>query len=137
MNFHKRLLTFVDKPNECWEWPGAKCNGYGVVGISVNKKPKRFYAYTLAYNWLYGPVPKGLHIDHLCRNRACFNPYHLEAVTQQENIRRGDAGINNRIKTHCAKGHPFDERNTIIAKTSRGTKARRCRTCHNAWRPKK
>ncbi len=129
MNFYERLLTFVDRPDECWDWPGAKCNGYGVAGISVDCKPVRRYTYRLAYELLRGPIPKGLHIDHLCRNRACFNPFHLGAVTQQENIRRGNAGINNRVKTHCKQGHPFDEANTSHRLTPYGTPARCCLAC--------
>ena len=132
MNFFERLRAFLDRPDECWIWEGAKVNGYGVCGRSVNGKPKRFYCHDLTYELWHGPKPAGLHIDHLCRNRACFNPAHLEAVTQQENIRRGHAGFANSAKTHCPKGHPYDAVNTAVRHKKNGGINRICRTCHRA-----
>ena len=80
----------------CLLWTGATTNGYGVV--SVDGRLQR--AHRVAYEQANGPIPAGLHLDHLCRVRACINPDHLEPVTQAENNRRAGAA-----KTTCSKGH--------------------------------
>lgn len=94
--------------------------GYGYRRIG-GRGGRFVYIHRLAYEELIGPIPDGLQIDHLCRNRACYNPAHLEPVTQQENIRRGYWAM----KTHCPRGHAYDVVNTQW----RGNK-RRCATCH-------
>src|ERR1019366_9702648 len=85
------------KEEACWEWMGAKREGYGQVwGGSRHLAPSGRYSYLpisatrYSYERFVGPIPKGLHLDHLCRNRGCVNPEHLEPVTCQENIRRGE-----------------------------------------------
>jgi hypothetical protein len=80
-------------------------------------------AHRLSYEHHVGPIPDGLQIDHTCRNRKCVNPEHLEPVTNAENTTRQDHA--ERRKTHCPKGHPYDEANTYVDPSG----ARRCRAC--------
>ena len=111
----------------CWTWNGYRNDkGYGHVKIDRRWLPVHRYCYEHAV----GPIPTGLQIDHLCRNRACVRPTHMEAVTLVENIRRGLAGVRGgerqRAKTHCPQGHLYNEQNTYVKKSS----YRACRTCH-------
>jgi hypothetical protein len=99
--------------------------GYGVLSTVDGNR----YAHRLAYELLVGPIPEGLHIDHLCRRPECVNPAHLEPVTNVENIRRGNAGLFQASKTHCKQGHPYDEKNTLIRRSG----GRACRECHRIW----
>lgn len=113
----------------CWPWVGAKTNlGYGTT--SVARRTLRVHR--LAYSWLIGPIPPGLHIDHLCRNRACVRPSHLEVVTNKVNVRRG-VGLTaqNAAKTHCIRGHELSPEN-IRSRPDRPER-RECRICHREW----
>lgn len=75
-----------NESDKCWTWKGCRhTDGYG----QVHHKGRVYLAHRLAYQFVRGPIPAGLHIDHLCRNRGCCNPDHLEPVTCAENIRRG------------------------------------------------
>lgn len=113
----------VNPETGCWEWAGH-CNGDGYA-ISLHRGKHR-YAHRASYEAFVGPIPSGLTIDHLCRNRPCVNPKHLEPVTQKVNVLRGDTwGGKNSRKTHCPQGHPYDLLNTIYTKTGR-----LCRECH-------
>ena len=107
----------------CWEWrAGRGTGGYGKFNTGGNRGP-HVSAHRFAYEQLVGPVPKGLVLDHLCRNRICVNPAHLEPVTDRENVLRG-VGITavNAAKTHCPYGHEYD-----VVWRGRRT----CKTCHN------
>jgi hypothetical protein len=84
---------------DCWEWKAAvDTYGYG----SFWRSPAMARAHKVAWELLVGPVPHGLELDHLCRNRRCVNPDHLEPVTHAENARRANAG---RRKPVCLRGH--------------------------------
>lgn len=107
---------------ECWVWTAStKGNGYGEFSLGG----KMLKAHRVSYAWNAGPIPDGLTLDHLCRNRACVNPHHLEPVSMRENTLRGkgpSAACSR--KDRCKHGHPFTEENTWV-----GGQRRRCRTC--------
>lgn len=113
-------------PEDCWPWLGGRCQGYGSVADGSGSS---ITAHRVAYAEMVGEVPPGMVLDHLCRNRLCVNPAHLEPVTNAENILRGESPTaTNKRRTHCPKGHPYDETNTVV----RSSGYRRCATCREA-----
>lgn len=93
----------------CWEWEsGIDRLGYGSFKVSGLKTISK--SHTISYLHFVGDVPDGLELDHLCRNRSCCNPAHLEPVTHRENMRRGNAA-----RTYCPNGHAFTTENTVIS----------------------
>ena len=130
----------LPEPNSgCWLWTGALNRlGYGVVH---SRKRGGKFAHRLAYQVWRGEIPAKFDIDHLCRVRCCINPDHLEAVTHQENVRRGNlsqvSAARAAKRTHCPQGHPYDAANT--GRTKEG--ARTCRACtrarHRDWKARK
>lgn len=118
-----RFWMKVEKTEGCWHWRGAFRRGkYGMFCNQARLLlPHRF-----AYELCVGPIPDGLTIDHLCGNKLCVNPAHLEPVTRGENARRYGLGL-----TACAQGHTYDEANTYRDRYG----YRSCRTCaRNRWR---
>ena len=126
--FQRRFWSYVDASGDCWEWNGGVGSaGYGVFYIGRENGRKRFEgAHRFAWQTLVGPITDGLTIDHLCKNKTCVNPDHMELVTLAENSRRNWMSRANRSKTHCKHGHPFSEENTRID-TETGHRA--CWTC--------
>lgn len=116
----------IDPETGCWNWQlHVQKDGYG--RIKLNRRT--ITAQRAAYEAFKGPLAKGMDPDHLCRNRRCANPGHLEAVSKRENVLRGVSPVaKNAAKTECKRGHPFDELNTYMGRTGH----RACRACGNA-----
>jgi len=121
-----RFWDKVEKTNSCWNWrAGKNSDGYGTFWIGKTVSAHRF-----AYQLLIGSIPKDKEIDHLCRNRSCVNPVHMEIVTNKINVLRGiSSPAENARKTYCKNGHPFNEENTINYKDGR----RQCRPCKKEY----
>lgn len=105
---------FLDKisvgyENGCWEWQGAKSVGYGKIMTQAQPIPVLVGAHRISYELFRGKIPDGLYIDHLCRNRACVNPSHMETVTNRENIRRTPRIAQRAKEMTCAHGHDLKE----------------------------
>lgn len=109
----------------CWEWIGCKNEaGYGLY--------RKQRAHIVSYLRTGKHIPEGLQLDHLCRNRGCVNPFHLEPVTLVQNVMRGVGPTAvNATKTHCLNGHEFTEKNTRLYKSkhTKGQTWRACRQC--------
>lgn len=113
---------------ECWIWERTlSLKGYGVFSIGK----KQYKAHRAIYEAVRGAIPEGLTLDHLCRQRSCVNPYHLEAVSSVENVMRGVSfGALNKLKTHCKRGHPLSGDNLYTRQSRRsGNMERACRKC--------
>lgn len=120
----ERLLAKVHQCplTGCWEWTAYRSQkGYGQTSYLGKNWP----AHRLVYALLAGPIPEGMQLDHLCRNRGCVNPAHLEPVTNRVNTARGNAGKHMAAKTHCPAGHPYAGDNLYLHSDGR----RSCRTC--------
>ena len=115
------------KSTPCHDWKGRITpQGYGELSANKQNGGGNLRAHRVVWEALNGSIPEGMVLDHLCRNRSCVNPMHLESVTVKENNLRGEGvGAKNMKKTQCKSGHPFDESNTGWL----GNGKRYCREC--------
>jgi len=121
-NIRSRLIL---SENGCLIWPMAKRDGYGIVSY----RNRRYRVHKLLYEQEFGLVPVGMEVHHKCDNRSCANLAHLKAITEKEHVHLSNtAGKVNADKTHCPKGHKYNEANT---RTYRGQ--RLCRVCRREW----
>ncbi len=121
----ERFLSHVDTGAGCWIWRGQTTNGYGRFSVGQ----RNFYAHRFSFEFFNGPIPDGYEVDHLCMERRCVRPFHLEAVTAHENNMRSDSrAAQNARRKHCLHGHPLSGDNLSIV-VSAGVRRRRCREC--------
>jgi len=120
-----RILSKVipDRATGCLSWTAAKdSDGYAILQVSGIAAR----AHRVAYELVIGGLVSGLSLDHVCRNRGCINPFHLEQVTNKENILRGNGlAARNARKTHCKNGHALSGDNMRYNRAG----SRICRTC--------
>lgn len=119
----ERFWRHVEKTPDCWNWTGVLAGGgYG----KFNFRYVGIQAHRVSFFLAGRVIPDGMVLDHLCRNRRCVRPDHLEAVTERENVHRGiSPAAGNALKTHCPRGHEYTDFNTYV-----GFKGKRhCRTC--------
>jgi len=115
-----KYIKFPSDPKDCWIWIGGMMGKrYGTFCFML----KQHQAHRFVYELLVGKVPKGKELDHLCREKKCVNPDHLEPVRHKINCSRGKVN-QNKNKTHCKNGHEFTEKNTYHFRNFR-----QCRKC--------
>jgi len=116
------LLGKVEKVGRCWIWRASlDTHGYGHGRFRGRLR----LAHRISYELFVGEIPDGLVLDHLCRQPSCVNPEHLEAVTNRENVLRGNSIVaKHALKTQCPQGHKYDK---VVAR-GEGT-ARICTVC--------
>jgi len=135
----KRILQNIFKDsNNCWNWQlSTSPTGYGQIstGSRTDKTRKTSLAHRVSYEIFTRKIEQGLQIDHLCRNRTCVNPEHLEQVTPKVNNHRGNPSWKQEAaRTSCPQGHAYTESNTIISKKKYSRNCRKCAYARNLKR---
>ena len=124
----KARISITD--SGCWEWSGSRFpNGYGRVQRKLPSGRRELYAHRFIYSLMVGPIPDDQELDHLCHNRPCVNPSHLEAVSHQENRVRAlwkENGLPQSL--YCSKGHELAAVGTYTWGSSRV-----CRACRKSF----
>lgn len=135
--FERFAEKIAPGPNGCIEWrAGTNGVGYGLFHPNTTTTNRKEYAHRWAYEQARGPIPEGLHLDHLCRNTICVNPDHLEAVPVGVNILRGiSSPARNARKTECLRGHPLSGANLYVNPTSGYRHCRECTRIRDRQRP--
>jgi hypothetical protein len=123
-------LAYTYYMTECDLWAGpTNSQGYGIMKVKYDGVWHTKNAHRAIYE-AYNSIADGLVVDHLCRNRLCIRVDHLEAVSNHENVLRGNSGKHMAQRTHCPKGHEYTADNTIALKNG----SRECRQCRSSWR---
>lgn len=127
----KNFFSKIKESGSCWLWTADKiCGGYGRFSFNG----RLVLAHRFSYEFFNEEIPKGLQIDHLCRNRGCVNPEHMEVVTNRENMMRGlSPSLTSKrqlSKTHCPQNHPYSGENLYLDPNG----GRRCRICNRISR---
>jgi len=127
---------YVIQENGCWDWVGCKKDGYGWRTTFGTRDRRQVRAHRWFYEEKYGDIPNDKECHHVCANRACVNPDHLEILTHREHFDRDPAmqagadrvfGAENRAKTHCLRGHPLSGDNLYLRRDRKNY--RQCREC--------
>jgi len=126
----ERFMDYIspEPMTGCWLWGGGSDSKTGYGKFRLGRKDGQAMAHRFAYEHFIGPIPEGMQIDHLCRQRLCVNPEHLEPVTIKENVLRGvGLSARNAKATHCIHGHELKPENTYVWRGQR-----ECRACKYA-----
>jgi hypothetical protein len=127
----ERISNRIAIERGCWQWTGPLRGGYGRAILQGGIGRREQLAHRSVWTLLVGYIPENMTLDHLCRNRGCVNPEHLELVTLRENILRGEGVAARRARqTHCKRGHAFTTENTYRYSNGR----RECLTCRRNYR---
>lgn len=122
----RRFWSKVHRTEGCWLWVGYVANhGYGVMNIGR----RVVYAHRYAWGLIRGEIPPATQIHHLCHERRCVNPDHLELMSAATHARHHQR---EHAPTHCPQGHPYDEENTGRVRSGKKAGARYCKACNRA-----